>query len=498
MKKNIPYKILNVFLILGFLPVIFSMFFMKNVRTSNFSFFLFFSSLCLIIIAWFFLYKVLLKKNDYIYKKRHIIIPLYFFVLFVIQVIVGYYLRVIPSWDFGMIFKEAKSYVNSGMLEDANYFINCPNNIPILIINVILYKTASLIGISDFYIVGMLTNIIIVDLSIFITYLTVKKIFNFKRGIMSLVIFSFFTPIFLYVPIFYTDTMSMLFPILIVYLYVLFKNLLLDKKGFILLITISFLTFIGMKIKITVSIVLIAILIDLFISLKFKDFIKISFTLITPLLVLLFLYPLFVNKTGILPYKIQDTGVVPYTHWVMMGMSKEGDGGYFWEDLKYTLSFETKKEREKANIAEIKNRLDDFGIGGYMNFLLKKASMTWGDGTYFAPQKLSRRPVRETKLHQIVLTSGKYYKYYYNFCFALQFLFLTIMIFENINNFYKTRKNKTNFVYIAVFGLFLFLLLWETRSRYIVNFIPLFVLIISSVNINFKKPRNNEYLIDSD
>ena len=30
---------------------------------------------------------------------------------------------------------------------------------------------------------------------------------------------------------------------------------------------------------------------------------------------------------------------------------------------------------------------------------------------------------------------------------------------------------------LAVFGLFLFLLIWETRSRYLVNFVPVFLLL---------------------
>lgn len=31
-------------------------------------------------------------------------------------------------------------------------------------------------------------------------------------------------------------------------------------------------------------------------------------------------------------------------------------------------------------------------------------------------------------------------------------------------------------VQMAVFGLALFLLIWETRSRYLINFLPLFIL----------------------
>ena len=45
---------------------------------------------------------------------------------------------------------------------------------------------------------------------------------------------------------------------------------------------------------------------------------------------------------------------------------------------------------------------------------------------------------------------------------------------------------------IALFGLFLFLLIWETRARYVYSFTPLLLLIASDtcnqlVNINFKK-----------
>lgn len=30
---------------------------------------------------------------------------------------------------------------------------------------------------------------------------------------------------------------------------------------------------------------------------------------------------------------------------------------------------------------------------------------------------------------------------------------------------------------LSVFGIFLFLLIWETRSRYLVNFVPVFILL---------------------
>ena len=40
----------------------------------------------------------------------------------------------------------------------------------------------------------------------------------------------------------------------------------------------------------------------------------------------------------------------------------------------------------------------------------------------------------------------------------------------------KELKELQLLIFISIFGLFLFLLIWETRSRYLVNYIPLFLI----------------------
>ena len=47
-----------------------------------------------------------------------------------------------------------------------------------------------------------------------------------------------------------------------------------------------------------------------------------------------------------------------------------------------------------------------------------------------------------------------------------------------IRNFLeKGEGREAQAMQIALFGLFLFLLIWETRSRYLVNFAPVFILL---------------------
>ena len=103
---------------------------------------------------------------------------------------------------------------------------------------------------------------------------------------------------------------------------------------------------------------------------------------------------------------------------------------------------------------------------------------TWGDGVYFAPEKLQRDPLKESWLHDWVLYYGKNYSYTYRYCNAVQLLLLGGILLSLLRNFMeKGRTRKIQAMQLSVFGIFLFLLIWETRSRYLVNFVPVFILL---------------------
>ena len=110
--------------------------------------------------------------------------------------------------------------------------------------------------------------------------------------------------------------------------------------------------------------------------------------------------------------------------------------------------------------------------------LRAKVVFTWGDGVYFAPEKLKRDPVKESALHSWVLYDGADYPKTYLYCSAVQLLILAGILLSVLRNFFeKGRVREIQAMQLAVFGLFLFLLLWETRSRYLVNFVPVFFLL---------------------
>ena len=66
----------------------------------------------------------------------------------------------------------------------------------------------------------------------------------------------------------------------------------------------------------------------------------------------------------------------------------------------------------------------------------------------------------------------------YRYCNAVQLLLLGGILLSLLVNFFgKCETREIQAMQIAVFGLFLFLLIWETRSRYLVNFVPIFILL---------------------
>jgi hypothetical protein len=128
--------------------------------------------------------------------------------------------------------------------------------------------------------------------------------------------------------------------------------------------------------------------------------------------------------------------------------------------------------------AFIREKLEEYGVTGMLQHLKQKILFTWGDGVYFAPEKLKRDPMQESPLHSWFLYDGANYQKTYRYCNAVQLLLLggiLLSLLKNIRRRGQVREIQA--MQLAVFGLFLFLLIWETRSRYLVNFVPVFVLL---------------------
>ena len=143
---------------------------------------------------------------------------------------------------------------------------------------------------------------------------------------------------------FYTDSLSLIFPVLFYYLYLCLKGENDRKKQIIYLAAMGLSLTIGMMIKFTVVIVLIAVVIDAFLYIPWKKALLILVVSLAFYGVIKSIYNHNIYKNYISDEQYQNLKT-PYWHWIMMGL--QNNGYYNPEDYEYTRSYDV-NERSAA------------------------------------------------------------------------------------------------------------------------------------------------------
>ncbi len=429
----------------------------------------------------YFIFKTI---NNAKFKNIKLIKKIIFIIMISIQLIFGFKCRIVSSWDSGVTM-DVSSRIADGRYDgdSTTYFSMYNNNIPFVTLLTIIFKFVHLFfGANSKYMgVVIVINILLIDIGVYLVQKIVQEIYGEKNSLFALLFMFFLSPLYCYAPIIYTDTFTFLFPPLIMYIYILSnKENISFKRKTLYSVLIGIITFIGMRLKITVLFILIAIFITEFLRIKFEKR-ELKNYLFRYLIIFITIIILFIGKnlyySKFINYKLDNNKKFPYTHWIMMGLGGEY-GAYLDEDVNFTKSFENEELKKAANIEVIKNRLND-KLRNNFNFFIKKINFVWGDGTYYSNYKLVRGSYEKNIFHEFVTKDGKYYKYY---SIVVQSIHFAMLIFITMSSFFAIfKKDDINLICrIAVFGLLLFFILWEARSRYILNYLGIFVIIFIS------------------
>ena len=128
------------------------------------------------------------------------------------------------------------------------------------------------------------------------------------------------------------------------------------------------------------------------------------------------------------------------------------------------------------NIAVLKNRIEEFGVKGFISHTVKKAVWMWEDGTYFISHHLEKTD-NWNPLHSLVLDKGSYHNVFYIYSCGFQLFLIFMMILSVFKGCIKPKVDKTILLKGLLFSILIFLLIWESRSRYLYNFTPVFILL---------------------
>ena len=428
-------------------------------------------------------------------KKAIYVIILMGILLLVLQILYLCNFKYINHIDLATVHGEAIALLNNGSLQSSTYLSTYPNNIPITIFLAGIYNLAGMLGITCYKNVGIAVNMISIDLCMIFLCLLVKRKYGIKKCAMIFGLILINPIVYVYLPTYYTNSLSLVFYTFLLFVYDCFSK----NKKIQYLILLGVISMLGIKLRITVGIMLIAVMLSMIIKFKLKDFMKYISVIIACVIITGGVYRLVENKY--IKFDYSETRYPP-THWLMMG-SKDSSafGGYNSNDAKFTSSFKSYDEKKKATTSELLNRLKKNGISGNIKRLNKKYIRLFSIGTYGFTQHI-QNVEKFTIMYKYILGDKSIFFNYYLQIMHLTLLFLSIVMCIRSYSIHKFDLNKTCMLFI--FGTFLFYTFWEADPRYSMMLVPALLFLctngieIVSNGIKLNNKLNEIILINSD
>jgi len=435
------------------------------------------------------------KIEIFLASKPDNLIIIFTMILFALQVYICYNAYFLTDWDVGTILHVSKKIALGSHITNYYhyYYSTYPNNILITWIFSIVMKLDRIFGIFDTDSGTMSILILQCVIASFVGYLIFKICIELTKSYTISWIAWLFYCIFIgtgpWLMIPYSDSMGLLFPVLILRIYQLQKNSnFFTLKWFL----IGLISFIGYKIKPQTAIIFIGIILIEIVALfqknnlkyKFVSFSKKIFSLLCSILIGLIIYSCVVLPTTHI--KLDKNKAFGMTHFLMLGLNSERGAMYSEEDVKFSRSFATVSERKTGNIKILKERLSNLGPTGLAKHYIKKSLTNFADGTFawgaegrfYAELLPNKNHGISPFLKNIFYHNGKYFNYY----ITIKQIMWLLLLFCQCSILIVTKKsNKINsdlvVMCLSIIGLFIFEMLFEARARYLYTYIPVYILL---------------------
>ncbi|MEE1055952.1 MAG: glycosyltransferase family 39 protein [Acutalibacteraceae bacterium] len=424
-------------------------------------------------------------------KQVNVFFMIMIAVMFIVQLIFGYFLKSTPVTDWGTIDTIAKNFAENGNFENMyeglpkgrhQYMARYPNNNGILILLSLYYRVIYLIlGWVPIY-AAIVLNTIFITTSVVFTFLIAKKIFKPKGALITAIACFIFLPYYTYTAYYYSDSLSIPFTTISVYLVILGAKSEKEKWGkkilYLLLAGLS--TAIGYTLKGSLLVILVGAVVYFVLCNKPKKALISCVGIIVATAVFISGINSFVNSFNFTNEEELYEQQYPINHWIMMGLKDEGD--FNQDDATFTRNAGNYNQKKAAANKQIDKRLEEMGLIGLAEHLYEKIIFTWDDGTYWISNHINSKDEKGNEienrniLFEFVLKDGKYHNVFYLYSNSLHMCILMLIVVSGFLSAKKKKITKMTLIHGIIFGVTLFFMMWETRSRYLFNFTPLFIL----------------------
>lgn len=425
------------------------------------------------------------KSLFFIFKKKASLISMIvFFAIILLQIFILSNVTTAIGWDVGIII----SNVNHPD-KISGYLSDYPNNQLYYFIMYFYNKIVSIFfpTFNGNWLVFQILNLVFIDMAAILLYKATKNLYGKKNAYLVLYLYMFLFMLSPWIMVPYTDQISLFLTTVVLYLYSNIKNI----SGVSLFLTVVVIgSIIGISFLIKPSSIVYIIALAIIEVLKCFEESQFPFKIIiiTSLILGSFFVPLmsfksFMNNQNVV--KIDSNKAMPWTHFVMMGLT--GNGGYNFNDIKRDQSIKDPILRKESNKEIIMQRLADHKTAGYVKFLVQKhfnntdrGDFGWGrDGTPQIAEKKAKNSI-QAFLRDIYYQQGRKTNI---LRFYMQIIWIVILIGLMSSFKVNSKKYDTLCGKLTIVGAFLYLLLFEGgRSRYLIQYLPFF-LMVSSIGL---------------
>ncbi|MCQ2009054.1 glycosyltransferase family 39 protein [Sporolactobacillus sp. STSJ-5] len=349
---------------------------------------------------------------------------------------------------------------NGSLSEDSIYFQIYPNNIPIMLFRYIIYYLLPIHSNKELFIVDHAVCLAILNIGIFYSWKVVSLLLGRRMSAIFLLLVLSCAPIFFYTLYFYSDTLMIMMPPLLLYVWLRYEQ----RRRPIDAILFCFLLAVGCVLRQNLILFLPAIILYLILRSKLKTACIIG----TSVIILIILMQL---ATGNLAEKAHIKAMpqykMPTTHWVMLGLSEQGR--YNIRDFKKTLGQPTQAQKKEINLCEIKKRLTTRSVSELSYLWLLKAFRVYADGSMGYYWYMGN-----TSNHSLI------YDYFFGgqkqlvlFIVQIFHCFHFMLLFCSVMRFFRLKKVDVSLlIQIMLFGNYLFyIFIWEAEPRYALLFL---------------------------
>lgn len=395
-----------------------------------------------------------------------------FWVLFALFALVAgafaFAVRVEPAWDFGRVYHGALEITSTGAIRiDWQYFLESNNNFFLALVLAPVFIAGSILGLSPLA-SGILFNLAAIDGSVLLLWAAAKRRWGAKWALAVALACFACAGLWLYGPIFYTDTLSMPFVSLGLYLAQRWSE---GKRSPWLAAAMGLAAFLAFRLKPTAFFLYLALV--LLWVLRRGGALKAVAAGLAVFAVCMAGWQVWLSHNPVL-----DTGAIeeyrlPPLHYVMMGL--KNPGGYDESDHLASQALPDAAARTAHAKEEILRRLADYGPLGFLDHLRQKLAYTWADGSWFGSHKLGIDPIAPGVLQQWVADTGEHWPVFRTLVNAQQLLICLGLAVCAVCQARRGEQADSLLwaALVTLLGAGLFLLAWETRSRYLVGLLPL-------------------------